>query len=78
LGLGILTDTALAGVPSTLLESTSRFGFYLAAGEAAAIAAPVVALSEGVMKVMFLTKLKVVTSAVVIGCAVLATSAAGW
>ena len=78
LGLGILSDTALASVPSTLLESTSRFGFLLVAGDAAAFAAPVVALTEGVMKVMFLTKLKMVTTALVVGCAVLATSAAGW
>src|SRR5262249_36510816 len=48
------------------------------AGEAAVVAAPVVALSQGVIKAMLMTKLKTVAVAAVTGCAVLVTAAAGW
>jgi RNA polymerase sigma factor (sigma-70 family) len=78
-GLGVVAGTATAGVPAGLAESTARIGVLVAAGEAAAVAsAPVAALTEGVMKAMLLTKLKAMATALVVGCAVLATTAAGW
>ncbi len=78
-GIGVITSTASAGVPAALAESTARIGVLVAAGELAAVAAaPVAALTEGVMKAMLLTKLKSMATAVVVGCAVLATSVAGW
>jgi RNA polymerase sigma factor (sigma-70 family) len=77
-GLGVAA-TASAAVPSALTESTIRIGTLIAAGEAVAIAAaPVAALTEGVMKAMLLTKLKGLATVVVVSCAVLATSVAGW
>jgi hypothetical protein len=49
------------------------------AGEAAAVApAPILALTEGVMKAMLLTKLKLGAASLLVGCAVLLTTAAGW
>ena len=77
-GLGVVA-TASAAVPAALAESTVRIGVLVAAGEAVAVAAaPVAALMEGVMKAMLLTKLKGMATVVVISCAVLATSVAGW
>lgn len=78
-GLGVLTGSASASVPVALVESTARIGVLVAAGEAGAVAsAPVAALTEGVMKAMLLTKLKTMATALVVGCAVLATTVAGW
>jgi RNA polymerase sigma factor (sigma-70 family) len=80
-GLAGLTgvSTASAAVPAALAESTIRIGVLVAAGEAMAVAAaPVAALSEGVMKAILLSKLKGLATCVVIGCAVLATATAGW
>jgi len=80
-GLAGLTgvSAASAAVPTALAESTIRIGLLVAAGEAVAVAAaPVAALSEGVMKAMLLTKLKGLATCVVVGCAVLATTTAGW
>ena len=57
-----------------LLDSTTRIGILMAAGEAVAVApAPVAALTEGVMKAMLLTKLKGMAMTVVVGSAILAT-----
>jgi RNA polymerase sigma factor (sigma-70 family) len=77
-GLAGVLGTASAGVSAELVESTARIGVLLSAGEAAVASAPVVALTEGVMKAMLLTKLKGAATALVVGCAVLATAAAGW
>jgi RNA polymerase sigma factor (sigma-70 family) len=54
-----------AGVPSSVLSSTIKAVTLVAAGNAATvglISAKVVALTEGVVKAMFLTKLKAVTA----------------
>jgi RNA polymerase sigma factor (sigma-70 family) len=71
--LGSVPESVAAG----LSESTARLGVLVAAGEAV-VAAPVAALTQGVMKAMLLTKLKGLTVGVMVGCAVLATAAAGW
>jgi RNA polymerase sigma factor (sigma-70 family) len=65
---------ASACLSPSLLKLTSKAGLQLAAGQALAGAAPskVVALTEGVLRAMFLTKLKVAAWAVA-----LAVSAAG-
>ena len=65
------------GIAAGLAEATVRVGVLMAAGEAV-VAAPVAALSQGVMKAMLLTKLKGMAVAAVAGCAVLVTAAAGW
>jgi RNA polymerase sigma factor (sigma-70 family) len=55
-----------AGMPASLLMSTRKAGLQLAAGRALSGSVPtkVVALTEGVLKAMLLTKLKVVSWAV--------------
>jgi RNA polymerase sigma factor (sigma-70 family) len=65
LSAGVLAATlshsaASAAVPGALMTSTVRAAVDLAAGKAAAgaIAAPVAVLTEGVMRAMFMTKLK--------------------
>jgi RNA polymerase sigma factor (sigma-70 family) len=81
-GYGLAVPAALGAAPpcvaAGLAESTARLGVLVAAGEAAAVAAPVAALTQGVMKAMLVTKLKGMTAAVMVGCAVLVTAAAGW
>jgi RNA polymerase sigma factor (sigma-70 family) len=55
----LLNESASASVPASLLASTVRAGLLYAAGAGAA--APVAALTEGVLKTMFLTRLKIAT-----------------
>ena len=57
-------NAAWACLPAPLLTSTVQAASLVAAGHVAAgaISAPVVALTEGVLKAMFVTKLKIVTS----------------
>jgi RNA polymerase sigma factor (sigma-70 family) len=78
-GYGPVVPAGVLGVavPAGLAGSTARLGVLVAAGEAV-VAAPVAALTQGVMKAMLLTKLKGMTAAVMVGCAVLVTAAAGW
>jgi RNA polymerase sigma factor (sigma-70 family) len=70
---------APAGVPPPLLASTAKAGVALAAGQAlaaGAVPAQVVALTEGVMKAMLLSKLKV-GSALAVVLAVAVSAGAG-
>jgi len=63
LALALASETASACVPSSLFASTVQSATALAAGQAAAmgvISCKVVALSEGVLTTMLLTKLKLV------------------
>ena len=62
----LVQGTAPAGVPAPLAASTVKAAALVAAGQAAAGAIPaqVVALSEGVLKAMLLTKLRTVTAVV--------------
>jgi hypothetical protein len=67
LSIGILTEQAVpAAVPAALLDSTVRAALLVAAGQAAAglVSAPAAALSQGVLRTMFLTRL-------IVGCTVL-------
>lgn len=73
-GLTAAGTTAVAG---SLAVSTVRLGTLMAVGEAA-VAGPIAAMMEGTMKAMLLTKLKALTTAGVVGCAMLVTAAAGW
>jgi RNA polymerase sigma factor (sigma-70 family) len=60
---------ASAGVPASLVSSTVQAASGLAAGGAVTsglVSARVAALTEGVMKAMFLTKLKIITLALVL------------
>jgi RNA polymerase sigma factor (sigma-70 family) len=56
-----LPDSLSAAVPSALVESTIRLSISYAAGMAvSALSAPATVLAEGVLKAMFLTKVKLV------------------
>jgi RNA polymerase sigma factor (sigma-70 family) len=73
LGQGALT----AAVPAPLVASTCKAALLFAAGEAAAgglVSANVAALTKGVLKTMFLTKLKIAT-AIVLAVGLASTSA---
>ena len=70
-------NAASACVPSPLVGSTVKAAILLAAGHAAPaglVSAKVAALTEGVLKTMFLTKLKIATAVLLVG--VLACGAA--
>lgn len=67
LGLLLAEHAAEAAVPSLLIESTIQAGLGYAAGKtltAGAISANVIALTEGVLHAMFLTKLKLAAGVV--------------
>jgi RNA polymerase sigma factor (sigma-70 family) len=70
--VALLADSAAAAVPAGLLTTTVRAGLLCAAGAGAA--APVAALTEGVLKTMFLIRLKVVA---VVGLALGIATGAG-
>jgi RNA polymerase sigma-70 factor (ECF subfamily) len=53
-----LSREATATVPPALLDATVRGAMFLTTGAAGAPAAPVLALTEGVLRAMFLTRLK--------------------
>jgi RNA polymerase sigma factor (sigma-70 family) len=75
--MGLAAAAGPAVVASGLAEPTVRLGTLVAAGEAA-VAAPVAALMEGAMRTFVLTKIKGLTAAAVLGCAVAMTTVAGW
>jgi len=63
LAAALAPNGASACVPTPLAASTVKAATLVAAGKAAgAVSAPVAALTEGVLKAMFLTKLKIVTA----------------
>jgi RNA polymerase sigma factor (sigma-70 family) len=79
LAAALARDAASAAVPVTLQLSTTMAATSVAAGSAVAaglISAQVAALTEGVLKVMFLAKLKMAT-AVLVGVAVLGLGTGG-
>jgi RNA polymerase sigma factor (sigma-70 family) len=83
----IAPNAATAGVPPLLMSSTAKAASFVAVSQAAAtgaISPKVAALTEGVLKAMFLTKLKIGTAVIVGvlacaggGAAVLLPTAAG-
>jgi len=69
LGGVLSTEAAMAGVPSLLVQSTVKAASLFVVRDtvtAGAATAKVVALTEGVMKSMLLTKIKFVTAAVIV------------
>jgi RNA polymerase sigma factor (sigma-70 family) len=72
----VLADGADAAVPAALVAHTVEAGILYAAG-AGAVAAPVAALTEGVLKTMFLTRLKIATSVVLVLTVAVAGTGAG-
>jgi RNA polymerase sigma factor (sigma-70 family) len=68
----VLADKSLAAaLPGPLVESTIKLGLLGAAGGGTAsgvVSAPVASLTEGVVRAMFLTKLIVVATVVLVGC----------
>jgi RNA polymerase sigma factor (sigma-70 family) len=74
----LLARDALASVRPPLLASTVRAGAALAAGQALAdgpVSCKVASLTEGVLKMLLLSRLKVVTGALLV---LMAVVAAGW
>jgi RNA polymerase sigma factor (sigma-70 family) len=71
-----IADNAVAAVPPALTNSTIEAATLIAAGDAVrgVVSAEVAALTEGVMKTMFLTKLKIPTA---LGLMALLASASG-
>ncbi len=73
-----MTGDAVAAVPASLVESTIKAAMTVAAGQSAAsalISVQAVALSEGVVSAMLISKLKAAVVILVSASAVLATSA---
>jgi RNA polymerase sigma factor (sigma-70 family) len=73
LGLALAENRASAWVPAALVASTSKAAGLLAAGQAltaGAVSPNVAALTEGVVKAMFLTRLKTITAMLVLLTAV--------
>jgi RNA polymerase sigma factor (sigma-70 family) len=58
----VLSAQAAASIPAVVLSSTIHAATLLAAGKTGAISAEVLTLTEGVMKAMLLTKLKLATA----------------
>ena len=56
---GLSAGRALAAIPAPLVNETIRAAIRVAAGRAAGVSAPVAALVEGVIRTMFLAKLKI-------------------
>jgi RNA polymerase sigma factor (sigma-70 family) len=76
LAAALAQDTASASVPSVIVSATIKAASLLAAGQAAAaggISIKAIALMEGVLKAMFLSKLKIATS-IVLGVGLLGIS----
>jgi RNA polymerase sigma factor (sigma-70 family) len=72
-------EGASAGVPTSVVSSTIQAANLFAAGQAAAsgaLSAEAVALADGVLKTMLLSKLKIATVAVLVAVAVLGAGAA--
>jgi RNA polymerase sigma factor (sigma-70 family) len=79
LATALMHNTASASVPASLASSTLQAASLLAVDQAAcsAIATPVLALMEGVMKEMFATKLKRITTLLLTVIAVAGLSSGG-
>ncbi len=76
--VGVETNEALAAVPRSVVVSTAQAAAQVAAGQAAAaglVSTKVAALAEGMVKTMFVTKLK--TAAVVVLALVLTATGTG-
>ncbi len=69
----VLSDGASAAVPASLVASTVKAATLIAAGQSVAVATPAAVLMKGVLKTMFLAKLKLVASVVTVAVALGAT-----
>lgn len=68
----VLAEEASATVPSALALSTSKAAVLVAAGQLAALSTPAALLTKGVLKSMYVTRLKVVVAGIMIAGAVAA------
>lgn len=77
-GLAVSVGTmASVGLPAAVMSTTIKAATRIAAGQAAmagVLSAPVAALTEGVLKTMLLTKLKIVSTVVLLTAAVSGTA----
>jgi hypothetical protein len=65
----MLSTEASAAVPAALVVSTVQAALVVAAGQLTAVSTPAALLMKGVLKVMFLQKLKVIIAAVLVAVA---------
>jgi hypothetical protein len=70
LGAALCESIASAQVPAALVLSTTKTALLVAAGELAAVSASSAILMKGVLKSMFLTKLKMMVGTVMVVTAV--------
>jgi RNA polymerase sigma factor (sigma-70 family) len=75
---GLLSEANAAGPPASLVTSIIQAALPATAGQAAMASAGAVALAEGVLKAMLLTKLKVVATGFIVACLALAAGPAGY
>jgi RNA polymerase sigma factor (sigma-70 family) len=66
LAVALGQGAASAGVPAPLVAATAKAAALAAAGHLAAVSTPVAAVTKGVLRAMFLTKLKVVLGSVLV------------
>lgn len=68
----LVPQAASASVPAALVDSTVKAGLLVAAGQGAAgaVSAQVLALTEGVIRTMFLTKIKFAAAIVLAACVI--------
>ncbi len=71
-----VTPKSQAAVPSALIDATAHLAARLGAGRATAMVTPttVRVLMEGVLKKMFLSKLKTATAFLLVGCGILSSA----
>jgi hypothetical protein len=65
----VAAESAAAAVPPVLVLATARAATQVAAGQLAAVSTPVALLMKGVLKAMFVQKLKVVAAVVLVAVA---------
>jgi RNA polymerase sigma factor (sigma-70 family) len=69
---------AAGACPTSLVTTTTQAAIGAAAGHVTAVSAAVLSITQGVLKTMLITKLKVVTAGLLVGCLVVGTGAAGY
>jgi RNA polymerase sigma factor (sigma-70 family) len=69
---------AAGACPTSLVTTAIQAAIGAAAGHVTAVSAAVLSLTQGVLKTMLITKLKVMTAGLLVGCLVVGTGAAGY
>jgi RNA polymerase sigma factor (sigma-70 family) len=75
---GLLPEAGAAGPPASLITSMIQSVLPVIAGQVAMTSAGAVALAEGVLKAMLLTKLKMVATGLMVACLALTAGSVGY